>query len=305
MLAASRRARHRVRPADQVARRIITAAKPPQPIPGGLPGPGLLAHVAVAKYVDHLPLHRQERQFARHGLDLSRQTTCDWALAGRGAAAAAVRSWRSGWCWLRTCCTPTPRSVKIRDAQRATAADRLLLAASGGRRASADRLRLHAEPHPRRSGEMLAAFPRVSAGRCPQRVRRDLARRTGDGRRIVEVGCWMHARRKFFEARAVDRLRGGDGVGPDRPVVRGGTGDAARATGRARGASLPRARSVARIVAVRQERRTAGAGRVLPLAGGASRPHCVPKNPVRQAMEYALRQQAALSAVLRRRPAGD
>jgi len=61
---------------------IITAAKPPQPIPGGLPGPGLLAHVSVSKYVDHLPLHRQERQFARHGLELSRQTTCDWALAG-------------------------------------------------------------------------------------------------------------------------------------------------------------------------------------------------------------------------------
>jgi transposase len=37
---------------------IITAAKPLQVIPGGLPGPGLVAHVATSKYVDHTPLHR-------------------------------------------------------------------------------------------------------------------------------------------------------------------------------------------------------------------------------------------------------
>jgi len=32
----------------------------------------------VSKYADHLPLYRQERIFARHGVELPRQTTCDW-----------------------------------------------------------------------------------------------------------------------------------------------------------------------------------------------------------------------------------
>jgi hypothetical protein len=41
-------------------------------------GPGLLAHVAVSKYGDHLPLHRQEAIFARQGVELSRKTMCDW-----------------------------------------------------------------------------------------------------------------------------------------------------------------------------------------------------------------------------------
>ena len=44
-----------------------------------LPAPGLLAHVLVSKYCDHLPLYRQERIFAaRHGVNLPRQTLARW-----------------------------------------------------------------------------------------------------------------------------------------------------------------------------------------------------------------------------------
>lgn len=41
-------------------------------------GAGLLAHIAVSKFCDHLPLYRQEEIYRRHGLELSRQTMCDW-----------------------------------------------------------------------------------------------------------------------------------------------------------------------------------------------------------------------------------
>ncbi len=57
---------------------VVTAAKPLAPIEKGLPGPGLLAHVAVSKYGDHLPLYRQESIFARQDVELSRKTMCDW-----------------------------------------------------------------------------------------------------------------------------------------------------------------------------------------------------------------------------------
>jgi transposase len=60
---------------------VIVAPKPPQPIPGGLAGPGLLAQLLVSKYADHLPLHRFERISQRHGVRFSRQTACDWSLA--------------------------------------------------------------------------------------------------------------------------------------------------------------------------------------------------------------------------------
>ena len=46
---------------------VVTAEKPTAPIEKGLAGPGLLAQVAVSKYGDHLPLHRQADIFRRQG----------------------------------------------------------------------------------------------------------------------------------------------------------------------------------------------------------------------------------------------
>ena len=57
---------------------LKTAAKPAQPIEKGLAGASLLAQVAVSKYADHCPLHRQEVIFRRHGVELSRKTMCGW-----------------------------------------------------------------------------------------------------------------------------------------------------------------------------------------------------------------------------------
>ena len=54
------------------------APLPSRPIERGRPGPGLLAHVLVNKYADHLPLYRQSQIFAREGLDLDRSTLADW-----------------------------------------------------------------------------------------------------------------------------------------------------------------------------------------------------------------------------------
>lgn len=56
---------------------IAKAALPPEPIPKSGIGSGLLAHVIVSKFVDHLPLHRQESILARHGWDARRSTLCD------------------------------------------------------------------------------------------------------------------------------------------------------------------------------------------------------------------------------------
>jgi transposase len=60
---------------------IISAPKPPMPIDKGLPGPGLLAHIIVSKYFDHLPLYRQENISEREGAPIPRSTSCDWMAA--------------------------------------------------------------------------------------------------------------------------------------------------------------------------------------------------------------------------------
>jgi transposase len=60
---------------------LIQAPVPPQVIDKGIPTAGLLAQVLVAKYVDHLPLYRQERIFDRAGLEIPRSTLAEWVDA--------------------------------------------------------------------------------------------------------------------------------------------------------------------------------------------------------------------------------
>ena len=57
---------------------ILQAPMPSRPIERGRPGPGLLAHVLVSKYADHLPLYRQSQIYEREGIDLDRSTMADW-----------------------------------------------------------------------------------------------------------------------------------------------------------------------------------------------------------------------------------
>jgi transposase len=69
---------------------VTEAPAPPQAVEKSLAAEGLLAHVVVSKYVDHLPLHRLAGIFAREGVELSRTTLCDWIA---DVATALV------WCW--------------------------------------------------------------------------------------------------------------------------------------------------------------------------------------------------------------
>jgi transposase len=59
---------------------VVQAPMPAMPIERGAVGPGLLAHLIVSKYADHLPLNRQESILARHGIDLPRSLSCEWVM---------------------------------------------------------------------------------------------------------------------------------------------------------------------------------------------------------------------------------
>ncbi|MEJ1335802.1 MAG: IS66 family transposase [Candidatus Sedimenticola sp. (ex Thyasira tokunagai)] len=59
---------------------VQIAPLPPQPIPKSNASAGLLAHVAVAKYQDALPLYRQEQILKRTGVELGRNTLAGWML---------------------------------------------------------------------------------------------------------------------------------------------------------------------------------------------------------------------------------
>jgi transposase len=67
--------------------RILQEPAPNRPMDRGLAGPGLLAHVLVAKYSDHLPLYRQSGIYEREGVELDRSTLADWV----GGASRTLR----------------------------------------------------------------------------------------------------------------------------------------------------------------------------------------------------------------------
>ncbi|HYC54488.1 MAG TPA: IS66 family transposase [Candidatus Binatia bacterium] len=70
---------------------VRIAPAPAQPIEKGLPGPALLAHVALSKYGHHLPLYRLEQIFAEQGCPISRKTMCDWVEQIAESLAPVVR----------------------------------------------------------------------------------------------------------------------------------------------------------------------------------------------------------------------
>ena len=63
---------------------MVQSPAPTRPVLRGMAGPGLLAHILVSKYDDHLPLYRQGEIFARMGADIPRSTLIDWC--GQGVA---------------------------------------------------------------------------------------------------------------------------------------------------------------------------------------------------------------------------
>ena len=182
---------------------VVIAERLPEPIEKGLPGPGLLAHVAVSKYADHLPLYRQEGIFKRFGVELSRSTMCDWMAA----VAEPARADRPG---------DAPASAPVgggpdrrHDGARCRTRrqgdqDRPALGPRRRRRPTASLVYDYTPDSVRRGTGADAS--RAIEGYLQADAYSAYDRLFADGT-IIEVGCWMHARRKFHEARTSDPER--------------------------------------------------------------------------------------------------
>ncbi len=57
---------------------ILIAPMPERPLPKAIAGPGLLAQIIIDKYIDHLPLHRQQQRFSREKINIPYSTITDW-----------------------------------------------------------------------------------------------------------------------------------------------------------------------------------------------------------------------------------
>jgi hypothetical protein len=143
---------------------VRTATKPAQPIEKGTAGASLLAQVIVAKYADHLPLHRQAKMFGQHGVELSDQTLCGWvAQCARLLEPLYARLKRFVLASKVVGTDDTP--VKVLD-RKLPQAHRQDLALCGRLRSSRGGVRLYADAGTRRPGRVFEILSRSSAGRC-------------------------------------------------------------------------------------------------------------------------------------------
>ncbi|TRX46437.1 IS66 family transposase [Fulvivirga sp. M361] len=65
-------------PGDNTMEQVLISSLPSLPIPQGNAGPGLLAHLLISKFVDHLPFYRQVQQFQREGVKMAESTINGW-----------------------------------------------------------------------------------------------------------------------------------------------------------------------------------------------------------------------------------
>lgn len=181
---------------------VVTAQKPFAPIEKGLPGPGLLAHVAVSKYADHLPLARQEGMFRRQGVEMARSTMCDWMRRGAELTSPLYELMKGR--------VLISKSVQTDDAP-VPVLDSELTRTRTGRTWSyvGDEQNPYTvyDYTPTRAGDGPSKFLESFEGYLQADAYAGYDAIYGDEERdIIEVACWAHARRKFYEAQGFDLM---------------------------------------------------------------------------------------------------
>jgi transposase len=173
----------------------FTAELPARVIPGGIPAAGLIAFIIVAKYVDHLPLYRIEKAFTqRFGIKIPRQRMCDWI----GYVTENLLSLiyylirqdllKGGYLQI----DETP--IRYLDPDHRGQSHRGYLWAYG-----------------RPGGDICFDWSQGRGKPAAETILKDyngLLQSDGytvydsvcNGKKITQLGCWAHARRKFYEA---------------------------------------------------------------------------------------------------------
>jgi transposase len=179
--------------------RIVQVHAPSRPIARGMAGPGLLAHVLVSKYADHLPLYRQAQIYARQGVELDRSTLADWV----GDCSRLLRplidtlgSYVMGAYKLHADDIPVP---VLEPGRGKTRTGRLWTYVRDDRPSgSKDPPAVVFRYSPDRKGEHPQAHLKPFKGALQADAYSGFNELyVGDD--IVEVACWAHVRRKFYE----------------------------------------------------------------------------------------------------------
>jgi transposase len=172
---------------------VKVAPVPAQVIPKSIASPGLLAHILVAKFVDHQPFYRQEKQFARKGIEVCRSSMCRWAMQA-AEACRPIFNLLVDMVLAGSYVQADETSVQVLNEPGRSPTSKSYMWIF--RRGDPDHPVLIYQYHPTRAGDVANVFLRDFSGT----VQTDgyagydfLDLREG----IRHIGCWAHVRRKF------------------------------------------------------------------------------------------------------------
>ena len=177
---------------------IIQAPMPNPPIKNSLASPSMLAHIMTRKYVEAIPLYRQEQGFKRFGLNLSRQTLANWVIKGSA--------------WLEALYEEMHRELIRKDILHADETVLEVLREPGREATSQSYMWLYRtgrtdmpivlyEYTEGRSGDYAKTFLKGFSGYLHTDGYAGYHKLTGQEEdAITLIGCWAHARRKYDEA---------------------------------------------------------------------------------------------------------
>jgi transposase len=175
---------------------VMSPPPPVRPIARGIAGPGLIAQIIVGKFGDHLPLYRQEDFFTRHGLHIARSTLCDWVRA----AAELLRPLYE-----------RQKELVLKSPVLWTDDTPVTLLSSEQEGSRQGRFWTYiAEQHPYSVYDFTESRSRDGPASFLQKFQGYLHADAyggydhiylGSNEAIIEVACWAHARRKFFDAK--------------------------------------------------------------------------------------------------------
>ena len=180
---------------------VRTATKPPQPIEKSTAGASLLAQVIVGKMVDHLPLHRQEKIFERHGVEISRKTMGGWLAQCADLLKPLYRSAKEVLFQSKVIGTDDT-GVKVLDEKLPFARTGRIWPYCGDKEHPVilyDYTATRERAGPEKFLEGYSGYLQADAYGGYDAFFKDPARG------LIEVGCWAHARRYYRKALDLDQ----------------------------------------------------------------------------------------------------
>jgi len=175
---------------------VSVGSLPPRPLDKGIPGPGFLAQLITGKYADALPLYRQQQIYRRYGLELPRSTLCGWVDYAARALAPIVEAMKPCVRASRKVHTDDTPITVLDPGRKPVGSRRGYMWVYIGEHDDVvfDYTTSHKRDGPESflkgyrgylQADAFSGYDRICAG--------------GD---VIEVACWAHARRKFFDAQA-------------------------------------------------------------------------------------------------------